>query len=191
MQGRDGGLLSEAGVPAIADPGAALVAAAHAAGVAVRPLIGPSSLLLALMASGLDGQRFAFVGYVATQPAERLRQLRELEQRSGRHAETILVIETPYRNQALLDAALQALSPDTQLMLASDLSLATERVVVDSVAGWREARREAPTTPCVFGLLARPAPARARPHGPSRRRRTGDVRAAAGPASPKGGARER
>jgi len=191
VQGRDGGLLSEAGVPAIADPGAALVAAAHAAGVAVRALIGPSSLLLALMASGLDGQRFAFVGYVATQPAERLRQLRELEQRSGRHAETILVIETPYRNQALLDAALQALSPDTQLMLASDLSLATERVVVDSVAGWREARREAPTTPCVFGLLARPAPARARPHGPSRRRRTGDVRAAAGPASPKGGARER
>jgi 16S rRNA (cytidine1402-2'-O)-methyltransferase len=192
VQGRDGGLLSEAGVPAIADPGAALVAAAHSAGVAVRPLIGPSSLLLALMASGLDGQRFAFVGYVATQPAERLRRLRELEQRSRRHDETILMIETPYRNQALLDAALKALSPDTRLLVASDLSLATERVVVDSVAGWRDAGRELPRTPSVFGLFARSSHAATAPHGPpSQRRRTAESRSASRPSSPEGGKRER
>jgi len=174
LAGRDGGLLSEAGVPAIADPGAALVAAAHASGVEVRPLVGPSSLLLALMASGLNGQRFAFVGYVPTQPDERLRHLRELEQRSARQGETILIIETPYRNQALLDAALQCLAPTTQLMVASDLSLAAERIVVDSVAGWRAAGRELSKTPAVFGLLAGPAPTRTgvadHPRAPSRAR---------------------
>lgn len=174
LAGRDGGLLSEAGVPAIADPGAALVAAAHAAGVVVRPLGGPSSLLLALMASGLNGQRFAFVGYVPTQPDERLRRLRELEQRSARHDETILIIETPYRNQALLDAALQSLAPTTQLMVASDLSLADERIVVDTVAGWRTAGRELARTPAVFGLLASAGSTRTSapddPRAPSRAR---------------------
>lgn len=161
LAGRDAGLLSEAGVPAVADPGAALVAAAHAAGIVVRPLVGPSSLLLALMASGMDGQRFAFVGYVPTAPADRLRRLRELEQRSARERETVLIIETPYRNQALLDAAIQALSPATRLLAAADLSLPGERIVVDTVAGWRAAAREWPKTPTVFGLQA--CPARERP----------------------------
>lgn len=168
LAGRDGGLLSEAGVPAIADPGAALVAAAHAAGVTVCPLIGPSSLVLALMASGLNGQRFSFAGYVPTSAAERLARLRELEQRSARNDEAVLVIETPYRNQALLDAAMQALSASTRLLVASDLSLATQRIVVDTVAGWRAAVRELPRTPTVFGLQAEPAPARPR-HGPPAR----------------------
>ena len=91
-----------------------------------------------------------------TQAAERLARLRELEQRSARNDEAILVIETPYRNQALLDAAMQALSPATRLLVASDLSLATQRIVVDTVAGWRAAARRLPRTPTVFGLQARP-----------------------------------
>lgn len=154
LAGRDGGLLSEAGAPAVADPGAALVSAAHRARVVVRPLIGPSSLLLALMACGLNGQRFAFDGYLPKRAPARLQRLRELERRSARDGETILVIETPYRNRVLLDAALQALSPTTTLLVASDLTLAGERIVVDTIAGWRSAGREAPATPAVFGLLA-------------------------------------
>jgi len=157
LAGRDCGLLSEAGVPAVADPGAALVAAAHGAGIEVRPLIGPSSLLLALMASGLNGQRFSFAGYVPVQAAPRLERLRELERRSAGEDETILIIETPYRNQALLDAALQALVPSTRLMVASDLSLPRQRIVVDTIAGWRAAARELPKTPAVFGLQAEAA----------------------------------
>lgn len=184
LAGRDGGLLSEAGAPAVADPGAALVAAAHASGVTVCPLIGPSSLVLALMASGLNGQRFAFAGYVPTHAAERLERLRELERRSARYDETILVIETPYRNQALLEAAIQALAPATRLMVASDLSLASQRIVVDTIAGWRAAARELPKAPAVFGLQAptaqppsrgdasaRAAPGASSPHHERRTRR--------------------
>lgn len=153
--GRDGGLLSEAGAPAVADPGAALVEAAHAAGIVVRPLVGPSAILLALMASGMNGQRFSFAGYVPAQAEARVRRLRELEQRSLREDETILIIETPYRNRALLESALLALAPTTRLMLASELATPAERVVVDTVAGWRRAPREAPKAPAVFGLQAR------------------------------------
>ncbi|HEY0877250.1 MAG TPA: SAM-dependent methyltransferase [Zeimonas sp.] len=155
VDGRDAGLLSEAGAPAVADPGAALVDAAHAAGVPVRPLIGPSAMLLALMASGMNGQRFSFAGYVPAQPEARVRRLRELERRSLREDETVLVIETPYRNRALLDAALLALAPTTRLMVASELTTPAERIVVDSVEGWRRARREVPKAPAVFGLQAR------------------------------------
>ncbi len=176
VAGRDGGLLSEAGAPAVADPGARLVQAAHAAGVVVRPLVGPSAPLLALMASGMNGQRFSFAGYVPVPAAERARRLRELEQRSAREDETVLIIETPYRNQSLLDAALLVLAPATRLMVASDLSLARERIVVDTVARWRAANRQLPKTPAVFGLIARraTAPASGRPHAQrvsARRRR--------------------
>lgn len=168
LAGRDGGLLSEAGVPGVADPGATLVTAAHAAGVEVRPLIGPSSLLLALMASGLNGQRFAFAGYVPAQPVARHERLRELERRSARNDETILLIETPYRNQALLDAALQVLAPSTRWMVASALSLPAQRIVVDTIAGWRAAARALPKTPAVFALLAVP-PGRSAPDRRPRR----------------------
>ncbi|MCO5100129.1 MAG: SAM-dependent methyltransferase [Burkholderiaceae bacterium] len=160
VAGRDAGLLSEAGAPAVADPGAALVQAAHAAGVPVRPLVGPSAILLALMASGLNGQRFSFAGYVPTQAEARVRRLRELERRSLREDETVLIIETPYRNRALLDSALQALAPSTRLMLASELTTPAERIVVDTIAGWRQRRHEPPKAPAVFGLQARVAPAR-------------------------------
>lgn len=155
--GRDAGLLSEAGAPAVADPGAALVEAAHAAGIPVRPLVGPSAMLLALMASGMNGQRFSFAGYVPTQPQARANRLRELERRSQREDETVLIIETPYRNRALLDTALLALAPTTRLLLASELGTSAERIIVDSVEGWRQAQREVPKAPAVFALQARPA----------------------------------
>ncbi len=153
--GRDAGLLSEAGAPAVADPGAALVEAAHAAGVLVRPLVGPSAMLLALMASGMNGQRFSFAGYVPTQPDARVRRLRELERRSLREDETVLLIETPYRNRALLDSALTALAPKTRLMVASELTTPAERIIVDTVEGWRRMRRELPKAPAVFAIQAR------------------------------------
>lgn len=161
VAGRNAGLLSEAGAPAVADPGAALVEAAHAAGVAVRPLVGPSAMLLALMASGMNGQRFSFAGYVPAQAEARVRRLRELERRSLREDETVLIIETPYRNRALLDSALLALAPTTRLMIASELTTPAECIVVDTIAGWRRAGREVPKAPAVFGLQAlAPAPSR-------------------------------
>jgi 16S rRNA (cytidine1402-2'-O)-methyltransferase len=173
LEGRDAGVLSEAGAPGVADPGAALVAAAHAAGVVVRPLIGPSALLLALMASGLNGQRFAFAGYVPVAAPARLQRLRELERRSADEDETVLIIETPYRNQALFDAALQALSPTTRLLVASDLSLQGEHIRTDTVDAWRRRAPTVPRTPTVFGLQAtRRVPAAARAKETSRTNET-------------------
>ncbi|HEY6135133.1 MAG TPA: SAM-dependent methyltransferase, partial [Rubrivivax sp.] len=113
LDGHDIGLISEAGLPAVADPGAALVAAAHEAGVPVRPLAGASALLLALAASGLNGQSFAFVGYLPQEPGPRLERIRELESLSRRLRQTQLMIETPYRNAALLAALLAGLSEST------------------------------------------------------------------------------
>jgi len=129
------------------------------------------------MGAGLNGQRGAGAGYGPAQAAPRLERLRELERRSAREDETILLIETPYRNQALLDAALQALAPSTRLMVASALSLPAQRIVVDTVAGWRGAARELPKTPAVFGFqaeAARPAQrSAASPARGARRRVTG------------------
>lgn len=154
LAGRDAGLLSEAGAPAVADPGAALVAAAHECAINVRPLVGPSAILLALMASGMNGQRFSFAGYLPVPAPQRLHRLQELERRSRHEQETIVFIETPYRNRALLDAALQALAPTTRLMLASELTTAAERIVVDTVAGWQRTPRDVPKAPTVFALQA-------------------------------------
>jgi 16S rRNA (cytidine1402-2'-O)-methyltransferase len=151
------GLLSEAGCPAIADPGAALVEAAHAEGFRVVPLVGPSSLTLALMASGLEGQRFAFCGYLPREPAERARRLRELEQRSRREDETEIFIETPYRNEALLTGLLEACSAGTRLCVAADLTLPSESVRTKTIAEWRRAGANIGRRPAVFLLLAKPA----------------------------------
>lgn len=170
MAGRDVGLVSEAGCPAVADPGAALVARAHAAGIEVRPLIGPSAILLALMASGLGGQRFSFAGYLPQPSDERVRQARELEQRSAHWDETILLIETPYRNQALLDSLLGALMPATRLLIASDLTLPGESIRMKPVADWRRSPPVLARTPTVFGLLAA---SRRRPDAPSPQRKRG------------------
>ncbi|HEY3075613.1 MAG TPA: SAM-dependent methyltransferase [Burkholderiales bacterium] len=153
-EGRPLGLLSEAGCPAIADPGALLVEAAHREGFRVVPLIGPSSITLALMASGLEGQRFAFCGYLPREAAERAKRIRELEARSRRERETEIFIETPYRNDALLAALLEGCAPATRLCVAADLTLGTETVRTRSIAEWRRARDAIGKRPAVFLLLA-------------------------------------
>jgi 16S rRNA (cytidine1402-2'-O)-methyltransferase len=153
-EGRSLGLLSEAGCPTVADPGAALVALAHAEGLKVVPLVGPSSILLALMASGLDGQRFAFHGYLPREAAARRTRIRELEARSRRESETQVFIETPYRNDALAAALLEACSPATRLCIAASLTLQDEAVETRTIARWR-AKPPAPgRRPAVFLLLA-------------------------------------
>ncbi len=153
-EGSSIGLLSEAGSPAIADPGAALIEAAHAAGIRVVPLIGPSSIVLALMASGLEGQRFAFCGYLPREPSARDRKIRELESRSRRERETQIFIETPYRNDVLLAALLQGLADKTSLCIATDLTLATENIQTRSVSHWRGRRHAIGKRPTVFLLLS-------------------------------------
>lgn len=153
--GHDLGVMSEAGCPGVADPGALLVRRAHAKGIRVRPLVGPSSLLLALMASGLDGQRFAFHGYLPQREPERGRRIAELEKESQRQRQTQLFIETPYRNPALFEALLGTCQPDTLLCLASDLTLPTETVATRTVAQWRKAELPAlERRPTVFLLLS-------------------------------------
>lgn len=154
-QGRPLGLLPEAGCPAIADPGASLIESAHREGFRVVPLIGPCSILLALMACGLEGQRFAFCGYLPREPRERDRRIREIEQRSRRERETQIFIETPYRNQALVGALLEVCAPATRLCVASDLTLATERIGTRTVAEWRAAPPVPARRPTVFLLLSR------------------------------------
>ncbi|MDZ5456551.1 SAM-dependent methyltransferase [Azohydromonas lata] len=155
LQGHDIGLMSEAGMPAVADPGAALVAAAHGLDIAVRPLPGPSALLLALAASGLDGQRFAFNGYLPVDAAERAARIRELEGLSRRAVQAQLVIETPYRNEPLLAALLSTLQGSTRLSVSCGLTLAGGWTRSDTVARWRAQPRTLPAdVPAVFVFQA-------------------------------------
>ncbi len=137
LAGRDAGLVSEAGVPAVADPGADLVRLAHQHGIPVRPLVGPSSLLLAVMASGLNGQSFAFNGYLPTDAAQRTKRIQELEKRSRSEKQTQLFIETPYRNAAMLEALVAACQPGTLLCVATDLSLPSETIRTMTGAQWK------------------------------------------------------
>ena len=153
-EGRSLGLLPEAGCPAVADPGAQLVEAAHREGFRVAPLVGPSSILLALMASGLEGQRFAFCGYLPRERPQREQRIRELERRSRAERETEIFIETPYRNDALAAALLEVCAAGTRLCIASDLTLATESVRTRSVAEWRSAPPRLGKRPTVFLFLA-------------------------------------
>ena len=153
-RGEDVGLLSEAGLPAVADPGAELVALCHRRGVEVVPLVGPSSLMLALMASGLNGQSFAFCGYVPAKPDERRNALRALEKQSAAARRSQIIIETPYRNDALLADMLQTLSPRTRICVAADITLPTQFIRTDSVAGWRSHVPAIGKRPCVFIILA-------------------------------------
>jgi 16S rRNA (cytidine1402-2'-O)-methyltransferase len=160
LRGIDIGLMSEAGVPGVADPGAELVLAAHRLGAKVKPLIGPSSLLLALMASGLNGQRFAFQGYLPQDSGERTARLKQLESESRKLQQTQLWIETPYRNAAMMASCLQALAPQTHLCLALDLSLPTEEIRSMPISEWKKvfaseaACAALQNRPCVFLLLA-------------------------------------
>ena len=158
LAGRDAGLVSEAGVPAVADPGADLVRMAHQHGITVRPLVGPSSLLLAVMASGLNGQSFAFNGYLPTDAAARAKRIRELELRSRSEKQTQLLIETPYRNAAMLEALVLACQGTTLVCVATDLSLPSESVKTMSASKWKAqlAAGNAPDfhkKPTVFLLL--------------------------------------
>ena len=153
-EGRPLGLLSEAGCPAIADPGATIVEAAHREGFRVVPLVGPSSITLALMASGLEGQRFAFCGYLPREKPAREKRIRELERRSRREDETEIFIETPYRSDALWDALLATCDATTRLCVAADLTLPTEWIRTRSVAEWRAERTAIGRRPAVFLLLA-------------------------------------
>ena len=137
LQGHHVGLVSEAGMPAVADPGSSVVRAAHDLGLTVVPLVGPVSLLLALAASGLNGQSFAFVGYIPSTPAERVQRIKELETLALKTGQTQLMIETPYRNTALLQALQQTLQPHTRLATASGLTLPNAQCYSDLVKNWK------------------------------------------------------
>ncbi len=155
LAGQNVGLMSDAGCPAVADPGAQLVQLAHKKGIRVVPLVGPSSILLSLMASGLNGQQFAFLGYLPVEKLQRNQKLKEIEKRSAIHKETQLFIETPYRNQAMLDAILQTCHAQTQLCIACDVSLDSEMIVTKSIASWKtSAPIDIHKRPCLFLMLA-------------------------------------
>jgi 16S rRNA (cytidine1402-2'-O)-methyltransferase len=155
LAGQDTGLMSEAGCPGVADPGATVVRRAHALGIAVRPLVGPSSLLLALMASGLDGQRFAFHGYLPQRDPERSTRISELEKESRQKRQTQLFIETPYRNETLFDALLKHCQPNTLLCIAKNLTNADEWVQTQTIAAWRKLHKPPlERQPTVFLLLS-------------------------------------
>jgi 16S rRNA (cytidine1402-2'-O)-methyltransferase len=164
LRGEDVGLLSDAGCPGIADPGAALLLAVHeaiasGAKIKIRPLIGPSSITMALMASGMNGQSFAFVGYLPSDPDSRKKALVQLENRSRQNKETILMIETPYRSKAFLEGALNTLNSNTRFLSAAQLSLPDESIVCRTIGQWRQAGvakavMQQLAEPCVFALLA-------------------------------------
>lgn len=160
MAGNDMGLMSEAGVPGVADPGAELVLAAHKLGAKVKPLVGPSSILLGLMASGLNGQRFAFQGYIPHDTQDRIAKLKQLESESRKLQQTQIWIETPYRNLAMLMACFNTLSPHSMLCVGMDLSLKSEMITTLSIADWRKrypneaACAPLQNRPAIFLLLA-------------------------------------
>lgn len=155
LHGHDIGLMSEAGVPAVADPGALLVGAAHALSIRVVPLVGPSSLLLALMASGLNGQQFAFHGYLPVHDGERTAALKALEAESAQRNQTQLFIETPYRNQRMLEAIIAGCRPATRLCIARGVTTPDEWIQMRTIADWKtQALPELGKVPTVFLLLA-------------------------------------
>ena len=154
-QGHNIGLLSEAGCPAVADPGADIVKIAHLKGIVVVPLTGPSSIILALMASGLNGQNFAFRGYIPVPKQERLKKIKDLEGISARENQTQIFIETPYRNQYLLEDILATASPSTKLCIACDLTLETEFVQTKTIQEWAKNKPDIHKRPTIFLLHQR------------------------------------
>lgn len=151
--GCDVGLISEAGLPAVADPGATLVELCHRKGIEVVPQVGPSSLMLALMGSGLNGQSFAFRGYLPAKTDERRTAIREVERISGSLHQTQIFIETPYRNDSLLTDLLQCLNPSTRLCIAADLTLESQTILSKSVGEWKKSGFTVGKRPCVFLIL--------------------------------------
>ncbi len=154
FDGNNVGVISESGCPGIADPGSVAVSFAHQNNIQVVPLVGPSSILLALMASGLNGQRFAFHGYLPIDSNEASKMIKELERESLQKNQTQLFIETPYRNNHVLDHLLKTLKPDTQLSIAIDLTGSKERVQTKSVGSWKLNKPALPKEPAIFSFLA-------------------------------------
>lgn len=150
--GQDMAVLSEAGCPAIADPGADVVAIAQRSNYKVVPLIGPSSILLALMGSGFNGQSFAFVGYLPIQPEERSKALKKLESRAYTESQSQLFIETPYRNMKMLEQILKTCQPNTRLCIAADITLETEYIKTKTVKEWKSQSIDLSKRPCIFIL---------------------------------------
>ena len=149
------GLISEAGLPAVADPGALLVEACHRHGIQVVPLVGPSSLMLALMASGLNGQSFAFRGYLPAKPEDRKKAIREVEKDSARIRQTEIFIETPYRNDSMMSDLLATLQPSTRLCVAVNITQPDEMILTRTVKEWRTSPPTIGKRPCVFLILAK------------------------------------
>ena len=150
----DVGLISEAGLPAVADPGAQLVALCHTHGIRVVPLVGPSSLMLALMASGLNGQSFAFCGYLPAKPEERRKAIRAAEKRSAELRQTQIFIETPYRNDAFIRDLAEVCRPTTRICIAADITLPSENILTRSALEWKKSLPTIGKRPCVFLILA-------------------------------------
>ena len=148
------GLISEAGLPAVADPGAALVALCHRIGVKVVPLVGPSSLMLALMGSGLNGQSFAFHGYLPAKTPQRRKALESIERTSAKLCQSQIFIETPYRNDAMLQDMLECLAPTTRLCIATDITAQDENIETKSIGEWKRQKTEIGKKPTVFIILA-------------------------------------
>ena len=154
LRGESAALVSEAGLPAVADPGAQLVALAHNHDIRVVPLSGPSSLMMALMASGMNGQCFAFTGYLPVKGAERRERIRSIEKISRQMCQSQIIIETPYRNQSLFEELIGVCSPDTRLCVAANITMEDEFIKTKTVARWRSAPVEIGKRPCVFVLMA-------------------------------------
>ncbi len=150
MQGQSVGLLSEAGVPAVADPGSDVVALAHKKGIRVVPLVGPSSILMAMMASGMNGQSFAFNGYLPIEKSDRKREIKRLEKVSKEHQQSQIFIETPYRNTKLLEDLKVILSPNTKLCIAANITMPNEYIKTFTVAEWKQQQPTLHKIPTIF-----------------------------------------
>ena len=150
LEGFDVGIISEAGCPGIADPGAEVVKLAHLKQIRVIPLVGPSSILLSLMASGMNGQNFAFIGYIPVKRAERVKSIREIEKRSGIEKQTQIFIEAPYRNTQLINDLISTLNDQTRLCMACDITLDTEYIKTQTVAQWKKGVPDLNKRPAIF-----------------------------------------
>ncbi len=149
-KGNTVGIISDAGVPGVADPGAEIVQLAHQKNITVKPLVGPSSILLAVMASGLNGQSFAFSGYLPIDNQERKKSIKELENKAKHYNQTQVFMETPYRNTKLIEDILKFGSPATQLTIACDITLDTESIQTKTLAEWKKAKYNFHKRPCIF-----------------------------------------
>lgn len=155
LSGKNVGLMSEAGCPGVADPGAEIVALAHELGIKVIPLVGPSSILLALMASGFSGQSFTFHGYLPIDKVQRMNKIKELESIADRHRQTQLFIETPFRNNAMLEEILKSCKPETRLCIACDLTAETEFVQTKRIREWKQNIPDLHKRPAIFLLYGK------------------------------------